>query len=555
MSSTLSEKNLRRFRYNAKDVCYTLAIDKILTEVLANEDQSLQQFYVFQQSQVSKHITTLMHRGVNVDNNLKELLKAEYTALQQHARELLQWLVHDDEFNPDSHAQVKILFKELCGMVARDKKGKAITKAEQSESFGAKAMLVYLEEYPEWRTLLHLYLEYKRLGVFVRTFLSAKLSEDGKMRCSYNVAGTKTYRLASRKNIDGGGLNLQNLPSGSRGGFKLEQCLSDYRNEESEDSLEDVVDDGVEQEDFKSVIDLGANFGRVKDMFVPPEGYYIADIDLTAGDLHFVVYKAGATWAIDILLKGDCVYRVLAEEYYGYPVTKKMEERQDFKAVVHGADYRGGATTLAAAAGLSVPEVYRIIKSYFLRCPEIEQQLLKDESEVQRKGYLTTVFGARLWIPDFKDPMWTNKNAAAPPQSSVGTYINKGLCLLEETENPSKFKRFAIWTPEGSFKEWGYSFDASIKERYNSIKVIMQVHDSAPCIFRKDDITAPRRLIEYYSQPVEIGGRIMKIPVDIKVSDKSYGDCNSELAKELLAKADEYILNNPDWRSQWQLQQ
>jgi DNA polymerase I-like protein with 3'-5' exonuclease and polymerase domains len=238
------------------------------------------------------------------------------------------------------------------------------------------------------------------------------------------------------------------------------------------------------------------------------------------------------------------------EDYYGYPVTKKMEERQEFKGVCHGTNYRGQAPTLAAQAGLSVPAVYRIIKEYFRKCPEIEQQLLNDESEVQRVGYLTTVFGARLWIPDFKDPMWVNKNAAASPQSSVGTHINKGLCLLEETENPSKFKRFAIWTPEGSFKEWGYNFDANVKERYNSIKTIMQVHDSAPCIFRKDDITAPRRLIEYYSQPIEIGGRIMRLPVDIKVSDKSYGDCNSELAKELLAKADKYIEEHPNWRNE-----
>jgi hypothetical protein len=194
--------NETRWRYNIKDCIFTLAIDKVLTEVLACEDTSLQQFYVFQQSQVCKHITTLMNRGVSVDNNLKETLKEEYTKLQQHARELLQWLVSDSEFNPDSVAQVKLLFKDLCDIKP------IIDKKTKSETFGAKAMIVYLEDYPEWKTLLHLYLEYKRLGVFVRTFLSAKLSEDGKMRCSYNVAGTKTYRLASRKNIDGGGLNL-----------------------------------------------------------------------------------------------------------------------------------------------------------------------------------------------------------------------------------------------------------------------------------------------------------------------------------------------------------
>ncbi len=326
----ISDKNKRRFFYNSKDVCYTLAIDKVLTEILVNEEPSLQQFYVFQQNQVCKHITTLMNRGVSVDNELKETLKKEYTALQQHARELLQWLVHDNEFNPDSPAQVKVLFKELCDIKP------VIDKKTKAETFGAKAMIVYLEEYPQWKTLLHLYLEYKRIGVFVRTFLSAKLSEDGKIRCSYNVAGTKTYRLASKKNIDGGGWNAQNLPSGTRGGFKLTQCLQGRNAEEVEDSLEDLVEDGLVEEEFKSSIDLQANFGRVKDILIPDsDEWIIGDVDYSAIDLHFVVWEADCKYLKDIMKSGGDVYSVLAEQYYGYSITKESEERQVFKAVCH----------------------------------------------------------------------------------------------------------------------------------------------------------------------------------------------------------------------------
>ena len=155
-----------RWEYNSKDVCYTLSVDNVLTNLLKNEDNYLQEFYRFQQDKVCKHITTLVNRGVKVDIEYKELLREEYTKLQQHAKELLQWIVGDSEFNPDSTAQIKILFKELCAIEP------IIDKVTKSETFGAKAMIVYLEEYPEWRTLLHLYLEYKRLGVFVRTFLS-----------------------------------------------------------------------------------------------------------------------------------------------------------------------------------------------------------------------------------------------------------------------------------------------------------------------------------------------------------------------------------------------
>ena len=509
----ISGDNETRWRYNAKDVVYTLSVDKVLTEVLANEEPSLQQFYVFQQSQVCKHITTLMNRGVNVDNNLKELLKAEYTALQQHALELLRWLVHDNEFNPDSPAQVRTLFKELCDIKP------IIDKKTKSETFGAKAMIVYLEEYPEWKTLLHLYLEYKRLGVFVRTFLSARLSEDGKMRCSYNVAGTKTYRLASRKNIDGGGLNLANLPSGARGGFKLEQCLSDYRNDESEDSLEDVVDDGVENETFKSVIDLGANFGRVKDMFVPDSAdWVIGDVDYSAIDLHFVVWEADCKYLKGIMKSGGDVYSVLAEQYYGYPVTKDMEERQVFKAVCHATNYLGMPTTIAAAAGLSVPAVKRVQDFYFSKCPEIKQWHLRLEDQANKLGYITNIFGARSWVVDKQDPMWRNKMVAWQPQSSAAILVNQAICKLEEAEK-------------------------------GGVRTILQVHDSAVILFRKDDVTAIRRILEYFTIPIAYAD-VMTIPADIKCSYVSYGTCNKGVAKELLAKADEYILNNPEWRNE-----
>jgi len=485
--------NQTRWFYNSKDVVYTLSVDKVLTEVLACEDHSLQQFYVFQQSQVCKHITTLMNRGVSVDNNLKETLKEEYTKLQQHARELLQWLVCDSEFNPDSVAQVKLLFKDLCDIKP------IIDKKTKSETFGAKAMIVYLEDYPEWKTLLHLYLEYKRLGVFVRTFLSAKLSEDGKMRCSYNVAGTKTYRLASRKNIDGGGLNLQNIPSGARGGFKLTQCLQDYRNEESEDSLEDLVEDGVEDEEFKSVIDLQANFGRVKDIFVPDNSDWIFfDADYSAIDLQFVVWESDCKFLKDIIKRGEDVYSLLASHYYQKDITKKDEERQIFKAVCHGSNYKGLAPTLAAMAGLSVPAVKRVQDFYFSKCPEIPHWWARIDRDLKTKGYTTNIFGARFWCIDFKDPMYMNKMVASPIQGAAGILVNKALCLLEEGE----------------------------QKRVNGIKALLQVHDSIGGVVHKEDVTAITRIKEYMELIIPYKDDPLVIPAAIKTSPIAYGNCS-----------------------------
>lgn len=514
----LSERNLRRFRYNAKDVCYTLSVDKVLTEVLAKEDPSLQQFYIFQQNQVCKHITTLMNRGVTIDLVLKETLKQEYTLLHQHGKELLQWLVGENEFNPDSTAQVKVLFKDLCGIKP------VIDKKTKAETFGAKAMLVYLEEYPEWRSLLTLYLEYKRLGVNVRTFLSAKVSEDNKMRSGYNVAGTKTYRLASRKNLDGSGMNLQNLPSGTRGGFRLDLILQDYRNEETEDSREDLVADGLDTE-VLGTNELQANFGRVKDIFIPDDNsWYIGDVDYSAIDLHFVVWEADCKYLKDIMKNGGDVYSELASLYYGRTIGKLpdgewMSERQIFKAVCHATNYLGMPPTIAAAAGLSVPAVKRVQDFYFSKCPEIKTWHLRLEEQANRLGYITNFFGARSWVVDKTDPMWRNKMVAWQPQSSAGILVNKAICRLEE------------------------------EEKGKSVKTIMQVHDSAVLLFKKADVTAIRRILDYFTIKLDYPDSLT-IPADIKVSEVSYGTCDKKLAKALIAKADEYIKNNPNWRNE-----
>jgi DNA polymerase I-like protein with 3'-5' exonuclease and polymerase domains len=538
--------NQTRWKYNIKDVVYTLKVDKILTEVLKQEDKALQEFYLFKQFKVCKALTSLMLRGVPIDLDLKEHLKKEFTLLHTHARELIQWQVNDENFNPDSPDQVKVLFKEVCGMRARDSKGKEIRNETQSESFGAKAMIVYLEEYPEWKPLLHLYLEYKKIGTNIRNFLNAKVSEDMLMRCYYSFV--KSDRLNSSKMLTGEGMNLQNIPSGTRNGFTLKECLQGYEQEDNSDM--DFLDEEVEVE-YTSSIDLKTDFGRVKDLFIPPKDCHIFDLDFSAIDLNWVALEANCKWVLDILRSGDCVYRVLAELYYGYPVTKKMEERQIFKAIVHGTNYLGFPATLAAAAGLSVPEVQRIREFYKGKCPEIWEWHKRLEQEAKTKGFIRNYFGGRYWgvnMNDNSNPTWRNKLVALQPQSSAGILVNKGICELEEHENPSKFVRIPVFDENGNFERLEYSFNPDIKDK-KGIKTVMQVHDSGVFLARKDDITAPRRIINYFS--IELNYPIpITIPVGLKASAKSYGDCNEELAKELLAKADKYIEEHPNWSNE-----
>lgn len=486
---SLHSKNVSRYKYNGKDCMYTLSICNMLTKIMERQDQGLQDFYQFQQHAVSPNIVTIMNRGTRIDLAQKEELLVQFTALMEGCVEKINYIFME-EVNLNSTPQVKKAFKELLGIKP------ILNRKTKAESFGSDAMLVYLEEYPEWRTLLTLFLEYKSIKVFVRTFLSAKLDNDGRMRCDYNPAGTKTYRLSSRKNVFGNGMNLANVPS--HGKIDLRVALQEILRED--DNVKDVSEIN-DNEVMQFQTEVGSLYRgitvlpNVKKIFLPDnDDWMFFDADYSAIDLHFVVWEADCKYLKDIMKAGGDVYSVLASDYYQRPITKKDEERQIFKAICHGSNYLGKAGTLAAKAGLSMARVKKVQDQYFKVCPEIPNWHREVENEARKFKYVRNIFGARFWNYDFNDPMWLNKVVAAIPQSSAAILVNKALCELERVEQGK------------------------------NIQVLLQTHDSLSGQYLKTDNTALLRIKNYMELEIPYKD-VLKIPAALKTSSISYGDC------------------------------
>lgn len=232
-----------------------------------------------------------------------------------------------------------------------------------------------------------------------------------------------------------------------------------------------------------------------KELFICEADEMFFDIDLAAADARIMAWISKCKFLTELFEEPDGdPYLLLAREYYkDQSLTKKAKERQIFKAVVHGTNYLGRANTLAAKAGLLVREIEKIQQFYFSLCPEIPMLHKYIEKQVNSIGFLTNVWGAKGWFLDKKDPMLMNKAVAWVGSSPVGILINKALVSIEENDK--------------------------------DIKVLLQVHDSLAGVYKKVDTTAPSRIIQHCSiaLPFDIP-RI--IPVDIKTSDKSYGNCN-----------------------------
>ena len=114
--------------------------------------------------------------------------------------------------NPRSSTQMSKLFYEDLGIppiYSRAKKGMPahITCDEE-------ALIKIRQKEPITAPLIDVILQYRQIGVFLSTFIMMPLDQDGRMRCSYNICGTETYRFSSSKNAFNSGGNLQNLPKG-----------------------------------------------------------------------------------------------------------------------------------------------------------------------------------------------------------------------------------------------------------------------------------------------------------------------------------------------------
>ena len=201
------------WNYNCKDCCYTYEIAVKLTELLASADLELQ--YEFQMSMYHP-VFNAMLRGVRVDKPLRKTLALELfeVATQLEAR----LLIMSNSYKPEgtkaqtywfnSPQQTQAFFYEYLSLP------KQINRATKRPSCDDEALAILGEKEPVVRPICQTISELRSVNIFRKNFLEAPLGNDGRIRCSYNLAGTETFRLSSSKDAFGQGANLQTIPKG-----------------------------------------------------------------------------------------------------------------------------------------------------------------------------------------------------------------------------------------------------------------------------------------------------------------------------------------------------
>ena len=371
--------------YNCQDAVITFEVDGV--EQRNVDAMGLRPVHDFQQ-QLFWPVLRTMNKGIRVDTRRRNAFALE---LMDEIASREQWMIDvlGESLNIKSPKQMQELFYGALAQkpILNRKTGTVTT---DDEALGRMA-----DREPILRPLVKKIQELRSLGVFLSTFVNAPLDVDGRMRCSFNIAGTETYRFSSSQNAFGSGLNLQNIPKGGGGKDQLQ-------------------------------------LPNVRSLFIPDPGKTFFDIDLASADLRIVVWESDEPEMKRMLLEGYDPYTEIAKEFYHDPtISKKDPRRQTFKSFAHGTNYLGTAKGLAERLGLSVSEAEKTQKWYFSRFPRIKkwQDDLKDQ--VVKRRMVQNIFGYRCYFFDRIEGTIFNQAAAWIPQSTVACLINRAYVAID----------------------------------------------------------------------------------------------------------------------------
>lgn len=383
------EGEIQFWRYNCTDAARTLAIHHVLNNV--SKSMGLESVNDFQQS-LRQRVLNTMIRGVRVDHKLRAQLSFD---LMHEVAQREKWMqdVLGQTINIKSPAQMADFFYRQMGQrEIKNRKTQSVTCNDEALHKIASREPILL---PVTRKISEL----RSLGVFHSTFVQAGLDIDGRLRCTFNVCGTETYRFASSKNAFGTGLNFQNVPKGG-----------------------ELEDDGLE-------------LPNIRKLFIPDQGMTIWDIDLDSADLRIVTWESDCPWMKDHFANGRKPYVEVMREYYRDNTMSKHSHPREyamFKSLCHGTNYLGTADGIAPRIGLLVHETERIQKWYYGMCPEIKRWQEDICKQVSSRRYVENAFGYRNYFFDRIEGTIFNQAIAWIPQSTVACLINRAWAAVED---------------------------------------------------------------------------------------------------------------------------
>lgn len=378
-------------QYACEDADITLQLYQFFQQKLASEP-TLQALYENVERPLAEILWAMEHQGVKIAGDKlaaqSQELAAQLKTLEKQAHQLAGGV-----FNLDSPKQLQeILFERLAlPVIHKTPTGQASTNEE---------VLQKLAEMQQ-SALPEIILNYRALGKLKSTYtdkLPELIDPDSKrVHTSYHQAVTSTGRLSSSDP------NLQNIP---------------IRSDEGR---------------------------RIRQAFIAEEGYSILAADYSQIELRIMAHLSQDERLQRAFQMQQDIHTATAAELFSVaPEAVDRNQRRDAKAINFGLIYGMSAFGLARQLNISRTQAAEYIDKYFHRYPQVRAYMDSARQTAQQQGYVSTLLGRRLYIPDIHNKNMQRRRAAerlainAPMQGSAADIIKLAMVQFWQTYGAQK---------------------------------------------------------------------------------------------------------------------
>jgi DNA polymerase-1 len=426
----------RAAEYSAEDADVTLRLHRTLWPRLERTPK-LAALYTDIEQPLVPILQRMERRGVRIDREMLRIQSGELASRMEEIRAL----THAEAgtvFNLESPKQLQqILFEKLQLPVLRKSPGGAPSTAED-----------VLEELAENHPLPRLILQYRGLAKLRSTY-TEKLPESidaqtGRVHTSYHQAVAATGRLSSNDP------NLQNIPIRSPEGRRIRQA------------------------------------------FIADPGFMLLAADYSQIELRIMAHLSGDEGLLRAFAEDRDIHQATAAEVFGVALDAvSSDQRRSAKAINFGLIYGMSAFGLARQLGIARGAAQSYVELYFARYPGVRRYMDATREQARREGYVETVFGRRLYLPEIRSrnramQQYAERSAInAPMQGTAADIIKRAMI----------------------------SVDAWCQSSPVPARLIMQVHDELVLEVREDGVEqASAALRSHMSEAAQLA-----VPLKVEV--------------------------------------
>jgi len=178
---------------------------------------------------------------------------------------------------------------------------------------------------------------------------------------------------------------------------------------------------------------------RIREAFIAPPGHCIVSVDYSQIELRIMAHISQDESLLRAFAEGMDVHRATAGEVFGVaPDQVSSEQRRYAKVINFGLIYGMSAHGLAKNLGIERSAAAAYIERYFARYPGVKRYMDETRALAKAQGYVETVFGRRLWLPEINSPNGPSRAGAeraainAPMQGTAADLIKLAMVDVQK---------------------------------------------------------------------------------------------------------------------------